>query len=89
MSVFKTHKSSSWVIYIDDVFILARFTSTELYPRAFMQNVNKFSYLCFSSLQKQNFLDMMKGPFLLRVIRMMMSMIRAKVGGVFVCFESG
>ena len=43
--------------------------------------VNEFTLLYLYILQKQSFLVVMKGPFLLRV---MMSMIVVKVGGVFV-----
>ena len=50
---------------------------------------HEFSFLHFCFLQKQSFLVVMKHPFLLRVMRVMKSMIVVKVGGAFVCCESG
>ena len=46
--------------------------------------INEFTLLHFYILKRQSFLVVMKGPFLLRVMRVMMSMIVVKVGGVFV-----
>ena len=46
--------------------------------------INEFTLVYLYILQKQFFLVVMKGPFLLRVMRVMMSMTVVKVGGVFV-----
>ena len=47
--------------------------------------IDVFTLFHFCIVQKQSFLVVMKGPFLLIVMRVMMRMMVVKVGGTFLC----